>query len=79
MRRIDSEQRRARLALRHHLAPEARAETAVEVARAMVALHGTDPASVFLAAWARTRRADAGGLERALYEERSLLRVLGMR
>jgi hypothetical protein len=79
MRRIDSEQRRARLALRHHLAPQARAETAVEVARGMVALHGTDPASVFLAAWARTRRADAGGLERALYEERSLLRVLGMR
>jgi Winged helix DNA-binding domain len=79
MRRIDGEQRRARLALRHHLAPQARAETAVEVARGMVALHGTDPASVFLAAWARTRRADAGGLERALYEERSLLRVLGMR
>ena len=79
MRRIDSEQRRARLAVRHHLAPQARAETAVEVARGMVALHGTDPASVFLAAWARTRRADAGGLERALYEERSLVRILGMR
>lgn len=65
--------------MRHHLASEARAETAVEAARALVALHGTDPASVFLAAWARTRRADAAELERALYGERSLVRILGMR
>ncbi|MBJ7601480.1 MAG: hypothetical protein DLM67_08830 [Candidatus Nephthysia bennettiae] len=79
IRRIEAEEQRARLALRHHLAPEARAGSAVEAAGDMVALHGTDPASVFLAAWARTRSADAGGLERALYEDRSLVRILGMR
>jgi hypothetical protein len=79
MRRIDVDQRRARLALRHHLAAGARAASALEAARDLVALHGTDPASVFLAAWARTRTADAGGLERALYEDRSLVRILGMR
>jgi hypothetical protein len=48
--RIMVQQRRARLALRHHLAPAARASGPVEVARDLVALHGTDPASVFLAA-----------------------------
>jgi Winged helix DNA-binding domain len=78
-RRIGIEQRRARLALRHHLAPDARAGSAVEAAGDLVAFHGTDPASVFLAAWARTRSADAGGLERALYEDRALVRILGMR
>jgi hypothetical protein len=43
-----SQQRRARLALRHHLASAARASGPVEVARDLVALHGTDPASAFL-------------------------------
>ena len=47
-------ERRARLARRHLLAAPARAETAAEVAAALIALHGTDPASVYLAAWARS-------------------------
>lgn len=63
--------------MRHHLA--AKAESAVDVARALVALHGTDPASVHVAAAARMRRPDVTGVERALYEERRLLRMLGMR
>jgi hypothetical protein len=45
----------------------------------MVALHGTDPASVFLALWARMPAADPSALERTLYEERVLVRMLGMR
>ena len=40
-------------------------------------LHATDPATVFLAA--RARGVEAVGLERALYEERSVLRMIGMR
>ena len=36
-------ERRARLARRHLLAAPARAETAAEVAAALIALHGTDP------------------------------------
>jgi hypothetical protein len=79
IQRIGVEQRRARLALRHHLARGAQAENAVEAARALVALHGTDPASVFLSTWARTRTSDAGALEQALYESRELVRILGMR
>ena len=45
----------------------------------MIGLHATDPASVFLAAWARMQRAEVEAIEHALYEERSLLKMLGMR
>jgi Winged helix DNA-binding domain len=78
MRRIGIEERRARLAIRHHLAPAARAAGPVEVANSVVGLHATDPASVYLAVRARADvKPDA--IERALYEERTLLRILGMR
>ena len=53
MRRIGVVERQARLAVRHHLAPVARAATAADVARNLIGLHGTDPASVFLAIQAR--------------------------
>ncbi len=79
MRRFTPVQRRARLAIRHHLAPAERAENLVGVARDLVALHSTDPASVFLSLRARVRATDASTIERALYEDRSLVRFLGMR
>lgn len=79
MRRIPIEERRARLATRHHLTPRALAASPTEVARDLVALHGTDPSSVYLATMARTTSAEPADLERALYDERSLLRMLGMR
>ena len=76
-------ERRARLARRHLLAAPARAQTAAEVAAAMIALHGTDPASVYLAAWARSadghRAIGHAAVERALYQDQELLRMLGMR
>ena len=71
-------ERRARMATRHHLAGE-RAGTVAAAVAGVVALHGTDPASVYLAARARTRDVDKSAIERALYEERSLVRMLGMR
>jgi hypothetical protein len=76
-RRIGIAERRARLGVRHLLA--ARAETALEVAEAMVALHGTDPASVYLAAAARMRAPDVTAIEREMYDERRLVRMLCMR
>ncbi|MGH3972098.1 MAG: DNA glycosylase AlkZ-like family protein, partial [Pseudonocardiaceae bacterium] len=78
-RRIGIEERRARLGLRHHLAAQAQASTVVEVAQGLVGLHGTDPASVYLAAIARMRTGEPSIIERALYDERSLVRMLGMR
>ena len=77
MRTISVEERRARLARRHFLAPGSRARDAVELAGGLVGLHATDPATVFLAA--RARGVEGAELERALYEERSVLRMIGMR
>jgi hypothetical protein len=79
VRRIGVAERRARLAARHRLATSARAQTVPAAAAAIIALHGTDPASVYLAAWARTRDTDLAAIEHALYTERSLVRMLGMR
>src|SRR5262245_32339609 len=79
MRRITDTERRARLATRHHLAPSAKAADAVALADRMVGLHATDPATVFLAAAARLRRPTVGALERALYDDRTLVRTLCMR
>ena len=79
-RAIGPEERRARLALRHRLAPGARAGTAEEVAGSLVALHATDAATVFLAVGARLTAPDpVAAVERALYEERTLTRMHGMR
>jgi hypothetical protein len=76
MRVFTAEERRQRLAVRHRLAVTA--TTPAEAADAVVALHATDPATVFLSARARTG-CDAGAVEKALYDERSVLRMLGMR
>ncbi|GAA4526390.1 winged helix DNA-binding domain-containing protein [Amycolatopsis samaneae] len=78
-RKFDLTQRRARLAVRHHLAVPA--ATAEEAAGGVLALHATDPATVYLAARARLAGKDTAveDLERALYTDRVLLRLLGMR
>jgi hypothetical protein len=79
MVRIDFAERRRRLGLRHALSPAARAEDPVEAARRVVALHATDPASVFLAVRARTDSVAPAAVAEALYEQRTLVRMLGMR
>ena len=79
MQRIGVEERRARVARRHRLAAETRVTSPLEVAESLVALHSTEPATVFLSTWARTLEFRPQGLEHALYEERSLVRMLGMR
>src|SRR5690348_1517004 len=82
IRPVSVAERRARLAARHHLAvPSRDAATPGGVAGAVadiIALHGTDPASVYLAAWARTG-ASRADIEHALYAEGALVRMLGMR
>ena len=79
IRTVSAAERRARLAVRHHLAPRARAGTVTDAVTDMIALHGTDPASVYLAARARADCAGQAAVEHALYTERSLVRMLGMR
>lgn len=77
MRTIGIAERRARLGTRHLLA--APGATPAHVAESMVALHATDPATVFLSVYARSPRTSVRQIEAALYEERSLLRLLAMR
>jgi hypothetical protein len=79
MRRIGIEERRARLGVRHRLTASARALTPADAVRGVLALHATDAASVFLSVAARTAPVPITEIERALYEDRSLLRMLGMR
>jgi winged helix DNA-binding protein len=75
-RPVSVAERRVRLAVRHHLA--SRAATVAGAAADIVGLHGTDPASVYLAAWARTGASPAV-IEEALYAGQALVRMLGMR
>ena len=76
---ISDEQRRIRLGRRHLLAPSAAADSAVAVADAVVALHATDAATVFLSACARLTEPSVEAVEQALYEDVSLVRLLSMR
>ncbi|GIG87460.1 winged helix DNA-binding domain-containing protein [Plantactinospora endophytica] len=78
--RIEVSQRRARIGRRHRLAAAARADDPVEVARDLVALHASDPPTVYLALFARmAANADVETVDRALYEDRTLVRMLAMR
>lgn len=78
-RRIEPAERRARLARRHHLAPAHRAATVEAATADIVALHATDPTSVYLSAWARVEGMALEDVERALYKDRSLIKHLAMR
>ncbi len=79
VRHVADAERRARVGVRHALAPSARVEDAVEAARAVVALHATEPASVVLSAWARTPRLAPADVERVMWREAALVPQLAMR
>lgn len=79
MRSISVAERRARLGIRHRLAAGGRTDDPLAVARSLTALHATDPATVFLQVAARSRTAEPSHVEEALYDDRTLLRLLAMR
>jgi hypothetical protein len=79
MHRIDVAERRRRVGARHHLARRAYPDALVGVAGDLVGIHGSDPASVYLGLRARVRELTRDHLAVALYEDRSLLKILGMR
>jgi hypothetical protein len=74
--KVRAAERQGRLVRRQLLG--APVSTVGEVAEAMVALHATDPVTVYLSAWARSRCA-VEEADAALYTERGLVRMLGMR
>src|SRR6201988_1481847 len=79
MQRIDTAERRRRLAVRHGLANPAATDPA-ETASSVGVLHGTDPATVYLSIRARADGSVTPAvIEDCLYERRDLVRMLAMR
>src|ERR1700761_8671814 len=72
-------ERRARLGRRHRLAAAALAPDPPAVARSLVAVHSTDPSSVYLGIVSRMADGSLSAIEHALYQDRTLIRLLGMR
>ena len=79
LRHVDDVERRARLGIRHRLAVEFRTDDVVAVTDSLVALHSSDPATVHLSVMARMAHPAFGPLDRALYDDRTLLRHHAMR
>ncbi|MEJ7690235.1 MAG: winged helix DNA-binding domain-containing protein [Nocardioidaceae bacterium] len=77
--RVDDAERRRRLGRRHHLAAQARAADVGSAAHSLVALHSTDPASVYLSAWARIDGITHFDIDQALYDERTVVKHMAMR
>jgi len=77
MRTISVRQRRQAVVRRHHLGGTA--QTPEAVTRALLALHATDPASVYLSVLARSTRSTLADVSAAMYEQRSLVRWMAMR
>jgi hypothetical protein len=79
MRHVSDEERRARLAVRHALAPAFYLDSPEAATRAMTVLHATEPATVYLSCWARVGSVEITDVDRALYDDRSLVKQLAMR
>ncbi len=77
MRHFEAAERRRRLLVRHHLARPG--STVEQVAGDLVGVHSSDPATVVLSMRARLEPFAVADLEAALYERRTLLRMLAMR
>ena len=73
------QERRARLAVRHRLRPGERAAAPLDVARSLVCLHATDAVTVYLSVAVRSEGVAPADVERALYDDRDLVRILAMR
>jgi len=73
---IDTAERRARLVARQL---RMRAGSVASVADDLVGLHASDPVTVFLSLRARLAGFEPSGFEAAVYDERAVVRMLGMR
>lgn len=79
MRRITEQERRARFAVRHRLLPHRRTDDVAQIADDLVALHSTDPVTVYLSVLARMRDPLRSAVDKALYDERSVVRHHALR
>ncbi|ROQ41528.1 winged helix DNA-binding protein [Frondihabitans sp. PhB188] len=77
MRTFTAADRRALLVRRHHLTGDA--ATPEQATRSVLALHATDPASVYLQVLARARDLTIADVQAAMYDRRALVRWMAMR
>jgi hypothetical protein len=77
VRTISVQERRRAMVRRHHLAGDANGPESVT--RAVIALHATDPASLYLSVLARSAVSTLAGIAQAMYDRRSLVRWMAMR
>lgn len=78
-RKLTDEQRRSRLALRQRLASSTRTNDVAAITDSVVALHSTDPSTVYLSALARMKHPSIEAVAAALYDERTVVRHHAMR
>ncbi|MDI9915888.1 winged helix DNA-binding domain-containing protein [Rhodococcus sp. IEGM 1379] len=78
-RHVSDDERRARISVRHALAPEFRVDSPEAATRAMTVLHATESATVYLSCWARVRSVDIVDIDQTLYDERTVVKQLAMR
>ncbi len=76
---VTTDERRRRLARRHRLAAEHRIDDVAGLADDLVALHSSDPVTVFLSVGQRMAHPSIEAIERALYDDRSVVRHHAMR
>ncbi len=79
MRHLTDSERRRRLARRHAVAASHRVESPEAATRALTVLHATEAPSVYLSLWARVNELKVEDVDRALYEDRTLVKQLAMR
>jgi len=72
-------ERRNRLQARHRISATNPAADPVDAAASVLALHASDPATVYLSVLARVPGATPDDVSSALYEHRSLVRLMAMR
>ncbi len=79
VRSIGVAERRSRIGVHHHLAPKHRIDDVARIADDLVALHSSDPVTVYLSAAMRMRHPSLEPVSAALYDDRSLVRHHAMR
>lgn len=79
LRKITVGERRDRLAKRHRLTTATRTDDVAAIADSVVALHSTDPATVYLSAIARMQHPTIEAVSTAIYDDRTVVRHHAMR
>ncbi len=78
-RLVTDAERRARMARRHGIAAPYRLPDPVAATRAMTVLHSTEPPTPYLSVHARVDGVTRADVDRALYDDRTLVKQLAMR